>query len=47
MIDERLKKLKVQWVETLSIIDPEYGRLYKRTAPSTKILNIVKQETND
>lgn len=47
LIDERLKKLKVQWVETLSIIDPEYGRLYKRTAPSTKILNIVKQETND
>lgn len=44
ILDERLKKLKSKWIETLSAIDPEYGDLYKRTSPSKKTLDIVKQK---
>lgn len=46
MIDEQLKKLKIEWVETLSAIEPEYGNLYENTAPSTKVLNAVKESLN-
>ena len=46
MIDEQLKKLKTEWVETLRAIDPVYGDLYKNTAPSTKVLNAVKESLN-
>ena len=46
MIDERLKKLKIQWVETLTALDPTYGQIYKRTAPTTKTLNTIKQMEN-
>ena len=46
LIDERLKKLKIKWVEVLTAISPEIGQLYKKTVPSTKTLNAVKQSLN-
>lgn len=43
LLDKRLNDLKVKWLETLTMLDPKYGQLYKRTVPTTKTLNAVKQ----
>ena len=43
LLDKRLNDLKVKWLETLTMLDPQYGQLYKRTVPTTKTLNAVKQ----
>ena len=43
LLNERIKMLKIKWLETLTAIDPLYGRLYKRTVPTAKTLNAVKQ----
>ena len=43
MLDERLVQLRLQWSERIEAIDPELGKMYKRTSPTDKSINAIKQ----
>lgn len=42
-LDERLVQLRHQWSEKIETIDPELGKMYKRTSPTDKNIDAIKK----
>lgn len=45
-LDERMKSLKQSWNETVRSVFPDYAALLKKTLPTQKTLDMIKQLTD-